>query len=381
MIKQIFITLAVVLSLWPSLALAQGPGSDGVQVYFGDNVTLEDGDTIEGGVVVFGGNLSMKEGSEVEGDVVVFGGNVSVDGEVEGNIAAMGGNVNIRGNAVINGDVTALGGNVSVSSEADVSGVVSNGWEGAFDNQSLEMPIPVPDIPEVPEITVEAPEVRGPKIETYERSRPGVAARIGSFVGDGIEDVFWALIIAGLSVLLVVFFPLHTRTIQTTIRQAGPVSFGVGFVTMLVAASVTILLAFFFWLLIPICGIFLVALGMLVAVLGGWAVVGKFVGERVFTIFNTPSRSEISTTFLGTAALTFLATMPFVDNLPLIGWMFALIGGLVFIIAGSTGLGAVVLSRFGTQDYIPQQPSSVPPPTDATESETTESESDAAFDL
>ena len=387
-ITGLIISLIIILGLAPATALAQGPGADGMRVHFGNNVTLNDGDTVEGGVIVFGGNLTMLEGSEVEGDVVVFGGNVRINGEVEGNVATLGGNVRVLGKANIDGDVTSLGGNVSVSPEADVGGVVADGLEVEVGREGVTVP-GIPDVPGTPK----APDVpASPEIEPPQPSEPprpptidvpranaetqtSFAVRVGQFIGHGIQDIFWAVIVAGLAVLLVLFFPANIHGIQDTLAQAAPVSFVVGVVTFLAAATVTVLLGIFFWLIIPICGIFLVVLALTIAWLGGWTVIGQYVGDKIFAGLGAPARSEISTTFLGVLSLSLVATMPFVGELPLIGWMFGFLGFLVVALAGSTGLGAVILSKFGTQIYQP--PSSSPPPTPAPESEADEPTSEA----
>jgi hypothetical protein len=381
MIKRLFISVILIiltLALFPGVTLAQGPGSsEGVQVQFGSNLTLEDGDTVEGSVVVFGGNFTMKEGSEVEGDVVVFGGNITIDGEVEGDVTTMGGNVRIQANAVIEGDVASIGGNVIVSPEAEVSGVVADGLQVNIGEEGITVPAapeipevqPTPQAPERPE-RPEAPEVPerpdrperpSPPVEWHEEwGRPSFVTRVGNFIGDGVVNIFWAFIVAGLSVLLLLFFPANLQEIQNTLNRATPVSFIVGLMTLLAAGAVIILLGLFFWLLLPICGIVFVALALALGVLGGWAVIGKYLGLRIFEAVNTPARSEISTTFLGVTVLTLVATMPFLDHLPLIGWMFTLVGVGVMILVGSTGLGAVVLSRFGTQPYVPASAATAP---------------------
>lgn len=347
--KLLIVTsLIFILFVFPAVALAQGPGPEGVQVYFGNDVTLEEGDFIEGGVIVFGGNFIMKEGSEVEGDVVVFGGNVRIEGEVEGDVATLGGNVTIRDRAVIKGDVSSLGGNVSVAEGAEVVGVIADGLRIDIDEGGVVIPnVPAIETPRRPV----PPEVKVPV--RVERPNFGFAARVGRFMGDGVQDIFWALITAGLSVLIMLFFPANVRLVQDTLNQATPVSFVVGLVTLLATAAVIGLLALFFWLILPICGIIFVALALGLGWLGGWAVVGKYLGGRIFASFDNPSPTDISATFLGVTVLTLLATMPFVDHLPWIGWMFSLAGFLVVLVIGSTGLGAVVLSRFGTQPYQP----------------------------
>jgi hypothetical protein len=178
-------------------------------------------------------------------------------------------------------------------------------------------------------------------------------SRVGQFFGDGFEDLFGALVIAGLSVLVILFFPKNAATIQETLQQATGVSFVVGIVTLPVTATVLVLLALLSILIVPICGLIIVAAALVVALLAGWAVIGKYIGHQIFSRFDNPAPSEISATFLGAVILTLVAAMPFVDHLPLVGWMFWLIGFLIAVLVGSSGLGAVILSRFGTQPYQP----------------------------
>ena len=340
-------SLIVLLSLFAGPTYAQEP-VEGVQIYFGDNVTLKDGESVEGGVIIFGGNFTMQEGSDVEGDVVALGGNVTIDGDVEGDVVALGGNVTVQAHAEVDGDVNSLGGNVSVSPKADVSGVVADGLQVEVQPEGLTLPS-VPEI-EIPDVK------RGVDIEVterIERTRPGFMTRVGWIIGDGVADIFWSFIIAGLGVLLVLFFPAHVNTVKQTLHRATPVSFVVGFVTLLASIAVIILLGLFFWLLLPICGIIFVALALALGLLGGWTVIGQYVGRRIFARFDVPTPNDISATFLGVAVLTLLAAMPFVDNIPWVGWMFGLISFLLLLVAGSAGLGAVVLSRYGTQSYYP----------------------------
>ena len=47
-------------------AQAQGPNPDGGRVIFGNNFTLESGDTYSGDLVVFGGNVTIEEEAELQ---------------------------------------------------------------------------------------------------------------------------------------------------------------------------------------------------------------------------------------------------------------------------------------------------------------------------
>ena len=359
----ILIAMVFLVTVLPKPALAQGPASDGVRVQLGSNLTLEEDESLDGGVIVLGGNFTMKEGSEVEGDVIVFGGNVEIQGQVKGNVASFGGNVRVLDEGIVEGDVASVGGNVSAAETAKIEGDVVTNEQFNFDNGVTIPPIPgiaqpdVPDMPDVPDLPSVAnePGFSPQERETYSdfRSQNTMMARVGRFFGDGFEDIFGALIIAGLSVLIVLFFPKNAQTIQETLNQATGVSFVVGIVTLPVTATVLVLLAVLSILIVPICGFIIVAVGLAVALLAGWAVIGKYLGSQIFSRFNNPRPSEISATFLGAVILTLVGAMPFIDHLPFFGWLFWLIGFLVSILVGSTGLGAVILSRFGTRAYQP----------------------------
>ncbi len=368
--KRILISgwmVLLLLLVFPLPLQAQGgERGEAGRVLFGSNLTLEEGDLIDGDVVIFGGNFEMKAGSEVKGDVVVFGGNVTINGEVKGDIAAIGGNVEVQDDAVVKGDIAGLGGQVRVAEGADVSGSVATGpqvqgKEGGF---SIEIPsLPrfsaTPKPPPIPVPTVV------PRMDFRPESRASFVARVGNFLGDGIEDLFAALVIAGLGMLVALFFPAHTRTVEQTLTDAAPTSFVLGVVTLLAAGALMVVLGIFFFLILPICGVIFVALALAAALLMGMTVIGKAMGERLFARLNVAASSELSATLLGVGVLVLLIRMPFVDHLPLIGWMFGLAGGVIGFLVASTGVGAVVLSRFGTQAYhgegAPILPERTPP--------------------
>jgi hypothetical protein len=83
-----------------------------------------------------------------------------------------------------------------------------------------------------------------------------------------------------------------------------------------------------------------------VALLFGWLVVGWRLGKWVLQLLKAKQSTPILEMVVGVAALTFLWRLPGV--IPCIGWFFSL---LVLIMAGSIGLGAVGLTRFGTRSY------------------------------
>jgi len=74
------ILLLALLVIPTGSVLAQGPGGD--VVLFGQNYTVQSGDTLQGSLAVFGGNVNVEEDAKVNGDMAVIGGNLSIDGNV-----------------------------------------------------------------------------------------------------------------------------------------------------------------------------------------------------------------------------------------------------------------------------------------------------------
>lgn len=343
--------------------LAQEPGGDRVVV--GSNVTLEDGETVEGSVTVLGGNFDMEEGSEVEGDVVVFGGNVTIDGKVEGDVVALGGNVRINAPAEVQGGVSALGGNLTVNPEAEVDGPITEGLDVQPEQDGFVAPAPAaPDSPERPsgdeyesrrdfdhEGDWDEPRRDFDHGGDWDEPRSGFFRGVFAFFSDGISDIFAAVIVAALAALIMLFFPVQANLVEETLLQNSALSFVVGLVTVPAMLAVVFVLALFFWLIIPICGILVVVIAFTGAMLFGWSVAGKIFGDQLFDRLGSFTPTNLSATLLGVGVITILNRMPFVDHLPLIGWMFGLLGGLIFVLVGFTGLGAVILSRFGTREF------------------------------
>jgi hypothetical protein len=102
-----------------------------------------------------------------------------------------------------------------------------------------------------------------------------------------------------------------------------------------------------------------------VAALFGWIVIGQMIGERLLIATGQPFPNFILSTVVGVIVLTIVATMPVLSWIDCIGPIFWCLGWLVMLIVGSTGLGAVILTRFGARPYHPSSyatPGNPPPP-------------------
>lgn len=346
--KQKFLILTLVLLLFFTFAtpaLAQGPEGG---VFFGENLTLAEGEKIKGDVVIFGGNITMSPSSEIKGDVVVFGGNANIDGKIDGDVAMLGGNINLGETAVIDGDIGLAGGNVTRAEGAKVTGKISNlggSYEGEFDAPPIPSFPPPPEPPEFPGWHESSSWVDGPL----------------NFFRDIARTIGVLIALAAVSWVIATFMPQQMKTVSDTVADATLVSSGVGLLTTFLAL-VSILLVF------TICLAFIPALAGLfvgIAALFGWIVIGQMIGERLLVSAGQPFPNFVSSTVVGVVVLTIVAKMPILSWLPCIGPIFCFIGFLVFLAVGLTGLGAVILTRFGTRPYYPSSyttPGNPPPP-------------------
>jgi len=292
------------------------------QVVFGEDFTLEEGERLDGDLVVFGGNVTLERDSEVNGDVVVWGGGVEVSGTVDGDLVVFGGNVGLLEDAVIEGDLAAIGGEVDQAEGAEVRGQkVVNPWEGAewgWGTGPVIVPFP-----------------GGLRFAPH-----GVGGQVALRVlWRAVRVILTVVLMAGLAGLVAVLWPQPAaRAGQAGLRNPLP-SLGVGLLTFVVAALVAA------GLVITLC---LSPLGLAVAVVAGvaavfgWVSLGIVMGEKVAAALTSGTVSPFWSAALGAGLLTLLSGL--LNLLPCVGWL----GGfLVMCVA----LGAVVLTRFGAQDY------------------------------
>lgn len=348
-IKLLSLTLTLILGLFLAPpAFAQEPLGD--QVVFGRNLALESGQRINGDVVVFGGNVEMAPGSEINGDLAVFGGQAEIDGTVNGDIGMVGGNIELGSSAVVNGNIGLVGGESEVAEGALVRGQISSLNRfglGSRSNMNVPTPAmpPVPDRPERPTIPAIPP---SPQI--HFDSGPGWSGRVFNFFGHVVGNITFLLALVAVSWLVAAFMPEQMRIVGDTMTGSAPMSFVVGLLTTAVSLIAGLLL------LITICLAFIPILGWLVlgiALLFGWIVAGQIIGERLLVASGRPYPNFVASTVLGVAILTLVTKMPIVSLIPCLGFILGFIGGLLGLIIGLTGLGAVILTRFGTQPYIP----------------------------
>ena len=318
--------LALMAAFWllPTAAWAQGGGGD--QTIFGQSFTLPSGHTLDGNLAVFGGSATIEEKATVEGDIVIAGGSLDVAGRVDGDIALVGGSVTLRASAYVDGNVSVLGGTITRAPGAVVTGQVVTGLAVGQGGPLFPRPPQwTPQtLPELPRLTARA--------DGTDLLVRAFLRLLGAFL--------LAALMAALAMIVLAFAPNASQRVHDALIVDPAVAFLLGLITLLLGGLVTALLAITLCLL-PVA--LLLSLALLLALTFGWIIVGWLVGERLLSALNVAPPNPLLAAVIGTALLTLAARTP-------------CLGALVFLVGASFGLGAVVMSRAGTQTYQRQLP-------------------------
>ena len=328
--KNIYKILTAVLILAallfsPVHVLAQTPTSEpgtttnGDKLVLGDTYRLESGDKLNGNLAVIGGTATLEEGSTMTGDVILTGGTMTLSGIVNGDFLAIGGAINIEDTAVINGNISLIGATIKKSPLAEING----------------------------EITEQAP-----KFFDFDLSNPDGLnipfAEQKTALGKMLQASLQALAMAALAVILGLLFPEQIKRVAAAANKEPLVTGGVGVLTFVIAPIVLVLLAITV-ILIPVSVLAALFIGL--AVMYGWISIGQEVGQRLAELFKASWHPSIAAG-IGTLLLGLVAG--FATLIPCIGWIFG------FLIA-LFGLGAVVISRFGSSKYADKMVKAVMP--------------------
>jgi hypothetical protein len=324
-----FLISTLVLTFGVSVAFASGLAD---RTIWGGNNVIQSGQSVSGNLTIFGGNTTIEDGAIITGDMTVMGGNATLAGTVEGDVVVFGGSVDLQSTAVIEGNLVRSGGMVNAQEGYEVQGSEVTGFDGNFGN--LPIPVPWPDIVETPD----------PRFSLLSE-----ALRVVS----EIVTAFGVAVVAGLfAIVVMLFLPDQTARVTAAIGSTPMLSGLVGLLTLLAVPIVAAVIA------ITICLSPLSLIGMLVYALAlffGWLAFGVLFGDRLATAVRWPYLSPVVSAALGTFIITLLVNG--LNLFPVVGWIFSAIAGLV---VASIGLGAVVLTRFGTRPYF-SAPASGPP--------------------
>jgi len=307
-------------------------------VVFGTNFVLESGEVLDGDLAVIGGSATLEEGSLVTGTVFLVGGDIFAAGEIEGDLAIVGGNANLGSDAVIGGDLVTFGASVNRGT-AQI--------EGDFiDGEALNFPTAF-------------------HFADWESNSFG---RVSSFrysiVGNILAYLFTSLIVAALAVLVVMFLPKHTQVVADTVVSQPVLAGALGLLTAFVAPILI-------FLLVITCCFAVVGIVVAVVLAAAWVLgmvaMGLEVGNRLSAATNQDFQPVVAAG-LGTLILGLVVNG--IGLIPCIGWLIPFLVGII-------GTGAVLMSRFGSQEYgveaIPEEKPKLPAETASTTAKKTSS--------
>jgi len=288
------------------------------RVNIGDNA-LDEGDAI----VKVGESVFIPADQTVAGDVVVFGGNAIIEGKVAGSVVVMGGEIRARRGAEIKGDVVAIGGTIEEDEEVII---------------------------------------RGERVQVG-----GVASEIGDRLHVSVRTIRAATTLGMFFVSLVLFFitmlflRARIERVSTHISAGLFRCFGAGVLTA--AIGLFALLIIMIPLIITIVGIPL-AVVLVVSCIGVYVIA---CAAFVFTMGRAiASRAGIqggafTHLFLGILVMSVPEIIAFAIDVightsiaPYV--FFQVISSFVWLFAYVVGLGAIVLSRFGSRPVEPVPP-------------------------
>ncbi len=328
---RIILLLALVLIPTGSV-LAQSPGGDIIR--FGEDYTLDEGETLNGSIAMFGGNIEIQEdatvngdialfggnlmdadGVTINGDIAMFGGNITITGEVDGDIVIFGGQVLLTSTAVVDGDIATIGGQVSQEPGAEITGDVTNNVPPSIDAPEVNVPPVNPDVP-----------------------NPEVSVSVSNPFWDFMGAIGQAVVVAGIGMLLTLFLQPQLERVGDAITHQPLMAGGYGLLVVIVVPVAAVIMAITL-LLIPV-SLLVIFLVMPAAWVFGMVALGQEVGDR-FTKAINQSWAPVLATGFGTFLLMLIIGL--VDLIPCVGWLPSFLVTLV-------GFGGVAMTWFGTRN-------------------------------
>ena len=275
-----------------------------------------------GDIVKFGEDFEIELEERIEGDVVAIGGSITVRGSVDGDVVAIGGNIEVDSTGEITGDAVSVGGSVQRREGGKIAGdeVSIGGFTIPFNFDKPELGL------------------------------PSFLKRTTSLIGKVIRMTILIII----ALLLAVFLPKPIVKVENTIHNRFFTTLGLGILGEILICPLLIALT------VSIIGIPFVPLAILAliaALIFGYSGVSLLLGRIFIERINLKNISPLTTVVFGVILIELISLLGRLIGLG--GGLFSgmgifvgILGFLVTYIAWTLGLGAVILSRFGTREPI-----------------------------
>lgn len=317
-------------------------------------------------VVAFSSQFDLPAGDTLEGSLLLWDTDASIAGVVLGDLVAFQGHARLEPGGLVDGNVLAVDGSVDTG-EGEVRGAISE-LEGTAVLRDLRRPI------------------REVQERLAQRAGDRLARRVFNNFAAGMQGLFGTLgfyVFFGLLGLLTVYF---LRPKLETVADTVSASFGRSLLVGLAAEAIfpvaCIVLAVLV-LTIPLIPVYVLAMGL--GGLFGYLAVAYAAGANILRQPAVAGRIRWTNAYarllVGLAPLLLLFALAALMQIggSILGPVFGLLlAGAILVtwLAGTAGLGAVVLSRFGTRrDFAgPPQPEPAPVGTGAPAGGTAEGE-------
>lgn len=260
---------------------------------FGGTITVGSADVLCSDVTIMGGTVSVQ--GVVRGSILAFGSTIILDGGVSGNIKLFGGSILFQKGSYVQGDVNLYGSRVDGEKAVRIDGAYNDHSRnsGLFGLSAFTLP------------------------------------------------VWFLFLMIPLGLLYTRFLPEHEVFVSATVKNHMRRSLLIGLLSAFLTPAVLLVLIA---LIISIPLALIVLLVLLIAWTLGTAAICWMLGEQVIRVFTARTHTRYLQVTVGVIMLAVFISLPF------IGW-------IVFLGTGIVGLGAVLLSRFGTRLYSqPKQP-------------------------
>lgn len=276
----------------------------GNQLIIARNYSIPSGCILEGDIVAIGANITLSPGAMVKGFILLIGSSLESKGIIQGDINLLAGSAVLRDGSILNGDINQLFNQMVLEQKAQVIGSINS--------------ISFPGIP-------------------VERINDLI-----NFISNRLNPMNWLkwgiiqiTVTSFLALIAGIWLKKRVVLMNRQIQSQPLLSWGAGVLALAIVPVVSLIF------IITIClsplGLFLLT-ALAILYLTGWIALGISSGAVLQAWFKTQWPYELQA-FLGAFILGITTTL--IGWIPCLGWM-------VNILLGCIGLGAVIITRFGS---------------------------------
>ncbi len=249
-------------------------------------------------IIRIGDDITIEKGEQVRRVVAILG-QVTVNGTVEDSVLAIGGSVVLTKTAVVKGDVASVGGVIVLAKDAEIGG----------------------DLIEINSTNI------------YETVINSVSSEWEGWSWIfAIISLSMLIVILALALLIAALLPKQVTIVSEAIGENTLKVILTGVLALITIAPLALLLT------ISVIGIALIPLEIIMVVLTvllGFIAVSRLIGSLALRLGGRKTRGVVRETFWGLVIIWIIGWIPYV------GWMIKAIAIVI-------GLGAALITRFGT---------------------------------